>query len=429
MVEVLCLYDQFFEDTELSTRTQGLPQGVLTVVLDACHAGGMDKVFFPGDTPEVARAKVFQPPPDMAVRDAQAAQQVTQIKFFGREATGHPAALAAHFQDRPPEAPPLPQLKDLGEGQPELNGVLFAACLADETAAAGSPSTNNLSAFTYGLTTQLDPAVSVADLCTKVRRRLGQLAMRQHPVVQVPLAQPGLRTHTFVSMRDATATIDAGTAGGGAPATNGAGTGKEFEGAGTDGVAAAFERVAKQFRDAIGTGSGSAPGKGFGDGAADVDALATALLGSVAGVRAAATQRSVSKDWGAEPRVRLALTDPSQLSDKDFLRGVFTTIQTAAPMLMQATRRQDKAWGMDDALATVSPERRADKEWVDFVTEALETLGPLLVDAVTGRRDFGAAADLPALAIPADHAADAAWVNDALAAVSRLMPSAVAAFA
>jgi hypothetical protein len=40
---------QFFTDDELSARTQMLPPGILTVILDACFSGGMEKVIL---TPE-----------------------------------------------------------------------------------------------------------------------------------------------------------------------------------------------------------------------------------------------------------------------------------------------------------------------------------------------------------------------------------------
>jgi len=55
MVEVLCLYDGFLEDTEFAQRTLALPANVLTVVLDACHSGGMNKLFFPTGEVQVAR--------------------------------------------------------------------------------------------------------------------------------------------------------------------------------------------------------------------------------------------------------------------------------------------------------------------------------------------------------------------------------------
>ena len=155
MVEVLCLYDGFLTDTEFVGRTQNLPPNVLTAVLDCCHSGGLNKVFFVDDSVQVARAKVWQPSAEESARDLQLYTQVTKFKFFGRSSTSESGAVAKNFQlsDRAG----LPAQKDLDEGAPNLNGALFAACKDDQTAAAGSPQTNNLSAFTYGITTLIDP--------------------------------------------------------------------------------------------------------------------------------------------------------------------------------------------------------------------------------------------------------------------------------
>jgi Caspase domain len=201
MVEVLCLYDGFLEDTEFVRRTQDIPPGVLTVVLDACHSGGMNKLFFPtgeGQEVQLARVKVWQPTDKEAEHLAQTYAQVTQFKFFGRAATGDTGAVAKNFVVSPVG---VPQVKDLDEGKLELNGVLFAACAADQTAAAGSLQTKNLSAFTYGLVSQIDTAVSLARLCERVGDRLAELNMSQTPQAEVPLDQQGLLTETFITMQ------------------------------------------------------------------------------------------------------------------------------------------------------------------------------------------------------------------------------------
>ena len=44
--ECLCLHDDFLFDDELVRASQDLPSGVLTVVIDACHSGGLSKPFF-----------------------------------------------------------------------------------------------------------------------------------------------------------------------------------------------------------------------------------------------------------------------------------------------------------------------------------------------------------------------------------------------
>jgi len=213
MVEVLCLYDKFLNDTELSQRTQTLPPDVLTVVLDACHSGGMNKLFFPAGDVQVARAKVWQPTEEQSERDAQLYSQVSRFKFFGRSVTGDTGAVAKNLIFDPVG---VPAPKALDQGAVDLNGALFAACLADQTAAAGSPPTNNLSAFTYGIIQEAQPGLSLSYLSDRVKTRLGQLNMSQTPIAIAPPMHPELLLDAFVSLAPAGGS-------GAAPSGNGGG--------------------------------------------------------------------------------------------------------------------------------------------------------------------------------------------------------------
>jgi hypothetical protein len=220
MVEVLCLYDAFLPDTEFAQRTQSLPPEVLTVVLDACHSGGMNKVFFPPDGPAIARAKVWQPPVQEAIAKAQQMQQVTRFKFFGRTIAAEAADVAKAFsigdtvtkaftagQGVHPAAMPGFRVQErwtrkaYKAGDVELNGALFSACQADQTAAAGTPATNYLSAFTYALLDQLKTGISLSSLCALTVARLQALNMSQTPEVHYPLGQPQLANETFITLQ------------------------------------------------------------------------------------------------------------------------------------------------------------------------------------------------------------------------------------
>ena len=99
MVEVLCLYDAFLEDTELVNRSQAAPGDCLTVITDSCHSGGLNKLFFPPTGTSVARAKVWQPPEDRAAIDVATSRQVSAFKFFGRAATSEVGAVAKEFSE------------------------------------------------------------------------------------------------------------------------------------------------------------------------------------------------------------------------------------------------------------------------------------------------------------------------------------------
>ena len=203
MVEVLCLYDAFLEDTELVSRSQAVPADCLTVITDACHSGGLNKLFFPPTGTSVARAKVWQPPEDRAALDVALSAQVNAFKFFGRTATSETAAVAKEFTGSSITNKEFIQpSKDFSAGQLELNGLLFAACQADQTAAAGSPSTNNLSAFTYALQQELSSgggSIAVKDLNDRVGARLATLNMSQQPAAIAPLAHQSELDETLIN--------------------------------------------------------------------------------------------------------------------------------------------------------------------------------------------------------------------------------------
>jgi hypothetical protein len=130
---------------------------------------------------------------------AQTYTQVTKFKFFGRATTGDTGAVAKNLLVNPTGVAPA---KDLSEGAVDLNGALFAACLADQTAAAGSPATNNLSAFTYGILNEVDTSLSLSQLSQRVGARLDALNMSQTPIAQAPPMHPELLTDTFITMQE-----------------------------------------------------------------------------------------------------------------------------------------------------------------------------------------------------------------------------------
>jgi hypothetical protein len=210
-VEVLCLYDAFLEDTELVQLSEQVPPGTFTCVVDACHSAGLDKLFFAPDGLHAARVKSWQPPPERAAADLAVLAQATSFKSFARAATSDTGAVAKQFSPEAFGVGAAPPAK-AGEGQSELNGVLLAACLADETAAAGSPPTDGLSAFTWSLGLELEtggvtmPANALRD---RVAQRLQALNIRQTPAIEAPMAHAGWLTEnliTFDAMAGATPT-------------------------------------------------------------------------------------------------------------------------------------------------------------------------------------------------------------------------------
>jgi hypothetical protein len=207
-IEVLCLYDAFLEDTELVQLSQQVPAGTFTCAIDACHSAGLEKLFFAPDGLHAARAKVWQPPPEQAAADLARLTQATSFKSFARAATADTGAVAKQFSVEAFGGNAAPPAK-AGEGQAELNGVLFAACLADQTAAAGSEPTDGLSAFTWALGRELEAggvAIAAISLRDRVASRLQALNMRQTPAIEAPMAHGGWLTETLVTYGAATGT-------------------------------------------------------------------------------------------------------------------------------------------------------------------------------------------------------------------------------
>ncbi|MCX5012502.1 caspase family protein [Streptomyces sp. NBC_00555] len=199
MTEVLCCYDEFLEDTELVRRTAGLPRGVLTVILDACHSGGMEKTFFLDKATRLVRTKVFTAPPEKALSKANTLTACRAVKPFGRPALRDESSLLFNFANSPGKAF-VP--KGVVPGTGELNGILITACRADQTAAAGSAPTDWLSAFTYALLREVDGAIPVADLVSRAADRLASLNMSQTPCIFAPSGREEQLARTLISMAE-----------------------------------------------------------------------------------------------------------------------------------------------------------------------------------------------------------------------------------
>lgn len=252
--ECLCLHDDFLFDDELVRESQGLPSGVLTLVLDACHSGGLSKPFFVEQAgAELTENKVWRPDAQQQDDVMVAEKTFTPIKAFGRPAVtlaAPPLVAAKTFQteqlardaalalEADPELYPAPEASDQAdEADLELNGLLVSACLAEQTAAASTAATTSpdrserLSAFTYALRRSLDALLAAEGSVDRISARrvldataqeLKRLGFKQTPLLQETPRSAGLGAHAFISLRP----IDGGaaTAPVMAAPTNGAGT-------------------------------------------------------------------------------------------------------------------------------------------------------------------------------------------------------------
>jgi hypothetical protein len=406
-VEVLCLYDEFLEDNELSRRTQVLPPGTLTVILDSCFSGGMDKLFFPDGKVQVARVKYFQPPPERALQDAEALQTFTQFKSFGHPPTGEPGVAAKAFT--PIVGVPLAKAgSDL-----ELNGLLFSACQSNETAADGSPATNGNSAFTFSLIKSHQVGIRNTELRDQAEQQLRNLHITQTPQLEGSPQSPDLPLRSFITMQALTRKDNQ-------PMTPTA----------PGDVNIALSTIADQIVAQIQAASGQ---KSFSDSPVDgqywgdvfnfASLLTPSLAQATAGKKAFQAKALTTETF--------ALADPSHLQAKSWWNDVLAVVQEFTPVMANALSG-GKGFQSPAGLTGVQPEHINNKAWWDDVLNTVMTTVPVFVNALQGSKDFkvgGAASDAPAITISSEHANDKSWWSDALSAVAQIAPYVVAAVA
>jgi Caspase domain len=204
--ECMCLHDGFMFDAELTQITQSLPSGILTVILDCCHAGGMEKKFLTelmaegesGQPAETTRIKNWFPPGEEFAKTFAAEQSTLPVKQFGCSIlTPLPGSGVGFWGKGMDMDPSLPK-----SAEPEINGLLITACRADQTASASSSQTQGNSAFTYCLLEvikKLGAPVSSSQLFDLVSANLATLKFKQVPVLYEPANALGLRTKQFIT--------------------------------------------------------------------------------------------------------------------------------------------------------------------------------------------------------------------------------------
>ncbi len=237
MEEFLVLRDGLLEDNQVVNQTRDLAPGTLTLILDSCFSGGMEKkVFDPtGAVPdvEIAQVKVWQAPPEEVVRDKGLAEsgprKVREFRRFGGKRLASSAAIARTLaveastsraaQSAPAAAMgtaawlPSTMVTTDEAGQPELNGLVLAACLETETAVASTSKTEGRSAFTYALLRSIErlgASASAVDVLTATENQLKTLGVRQTPLV-LERATPGnLKRRGFITLEATSATDSLG---------------------------------------------------------------------------------------------------------------------------------------------------------------------------------------------------------------------------
>jgi hypothetical protein len=170
--ESLVLYDLLLHDDVLVAATQEIPLGVFTVVLDACFSGGLYKRL---DASRIKSATIV----------AKSTEHPVAYRPFGCDTRPNAGAIPIAKKARCVKASPT--------GEPQLNALLVSACLENETAAASTPSTQQLSALTYAFSkalAEVGPGMSVEAVLGRAVEILRDIGIVQTPQLHSPLSPP-----------------------------------------------------------------------------------------------------------------------------------------------------------------------------------------------------------------------------------------------
>jgi len=186
--------------------------------------------------------------------------------------------------------------------------------------------------------------------------------------------------------------------------------------------------IAVQISSALSTGSTASTGQGSSSASSsavvrDASTIAASLLSAYH----SAVLVNPSKAFQTKamtPSIQLSSKD--EILDKGFWDDVWSVVQTAGPIVVNALNKDYKADApnLASVIQTVPAHRRDDKDWVDFTTSLLLNLAQGAVQALSGQKDFSIAANRPPMPV-APPGADKGWFDDALGFVQKAAPVAL----
>lgn len=211
--ECLVLGDmKFLFDDRLTELSQSAPPGVLTVVLDSCFSGGMQKRVALDGRIEIARTKAWMPPPNAALQQQKVILGRPLVpRPFGSAQVTSAAGVKQLVLGRGHASPASkagPGAQGAAQGEDEtdqmlLNGLLLSACSENETASASTSATEGLSAFTFALHQVLEATggePSAAELHQAVAAKLQEMGFQQTPLIKAPDQPAGLAEASFITL-------------------------------------------------------------------------------------------------------------------------------------------------------------------------------------------------------------------------------------
>ena len=204
--EALVLQDgRLLDHHHLADRTEHVPPGVLTLVVDACFSGPDELLIHPGGQVEVVRAKRWIPTElDRGRYERSVTPGPKAFAPFGHVKPAPPSAIAAHARNvAPPEGPPA-RLTTLDE--PQAKAVIVLPSLSDEMALVATSQTNGLSPFSYALVNairRLGPNRSAIEVLQATGHELRQGGFKQTPLVMEPAEPEHLGLRAFLTFQPA----------------------------------------------------------------------------------------------------------------------------------------------------------------------------------------------------------------------------------
>jgi hypothetical protein len=150
-----------------------------------------------------------------------------------------------------------------------------------------------------------------------------------------------------------------------------------------------LESVKRQIEDAFAGGPGP-DGKDYAPAATavrDASSMASAML-SAYHVAATVNPSKAFRAKGFTPRVQVG--DPSELEQKAWWDSVLNIIQTVAPVVIDAVSKdyQPRAPQLSSIIAHLPAERQHDKAFADYATTLLLSLSQATIQAMSGQKDF-----------------------------------------
>jgi hypothetical protein len=209
MEECIVLSDGFLFDDTISQMTQAIPPGILTLVIDSCFSGGLEKrllapVFKGFGVVERAQVKAYTRPSHQEfVEHAEAQDRATAVKRFGETVLVRNSPIIANSLDPVIGFQALMPAPASDESrQVQMKGVLLSACLETETAAASTALTEGKSAFTFALLhslKKLGAGATLAALVGATRSTIKSIGLTQTPLLKEPQLPAGIRFRSFIN--------------------------------------------------------------------------------------------------------------------------------------------------------------------------------------------------------------------------------------